>query len=157
LGDFLIYNEDVPDLEDNSGTIGIQLGTKDDYIVVLGVKKESPAEKAGVKNGHRILSIDGKSTYKMPLKDAALSLRGKPGTLVVLRLKQGLLPWGRKVPLIRISANPEPTDSQTRDGVYVKTVPLVSIDKKVCPAVFESCHLIISGDNCVYTCAQQKR
>jgi carboxyl-terminal processing protease len=57
---------------------------KDIYITVVAPMEESPGFKAGILTGDRIVKIDGHSTEKMSLTDAVKSLRGEPGSEVVL-------------------------------------------------------------------------
>jgi carboxyl-terminal processing protease len=68
--------------------IGIRLGTdeKTKALTVVEPIEGSPALKAGVQAGDKILAIDGKSTAKMSIEDASALIRGKAGTKLTLRL-----------------------------------------------------------------------
>jgi len=68
--------------------IGIQIGVKDDQLVVIAPIDDTPADKAGLKSNDEILEIDGKSTKGMSVKDAADLIRGPKGTRVKLLIKR---------------------------------------------------------------------
>ncbi|MEB3286444.1 MAG: S41 family peptidase [Vampirovibrionales bacterium] len=69
--------------------IGIQIGVRDNKIVVISPIDDTPADKAGVLANDEILEIDGKSTQGMSVKDAANMIRGEKGTAVKLLIKRG--------------------------------------------------------------------
>jgi predicted metalloprotease with PDZ domain len=141
----------VPADQVEDGTVGLQIGTVGDQIGVVGVEKDSPAEKSGMLKGQVILSIDGRSTKGMPLHNAAQALRGRPGTMVVLRVKTSLLPWGKKIPLVRATRMPIPSDEPV-DGLIVRRVPLKEIGEKACPAQWQGCSLVLAEETCHYVC-----
>lgn len=64
--------------------IGIQIGVRDDKLVVISPIDDTPAFEAGLKANDEILAIDGESTQGMSVKDAANKIRGKKGTKVKL-------------------------------------------------------------------------
>lgn len=67
--------------------VGIQLGyNKDKRLVVIAPLKDTPAEKAGVRAGDLIISIDGKDTNNISLPDATSKIKGPKGTSVTLSL-----------------------------------------------------------------------
>jgi WD40 repeat protein len=69
-------------------------------VMVLKVLKNSPAQRAGIKAGDRILAIDANSTIDMDQDDVRNLLRGEVGTQVTLRLtRQGSSDF--KLPIIR--------------------------------------------------------
>lgn len=72
------------DLQGSFGGIGIEIGIKDNFIVVVAPLKDTPGEKAGIKSGDVISQIDGKSTAGMSTDDAVDLIRGKEGTDVTL-------------------------------------------------------------------------
>lgn len=74
-----------------SGTllgIGIQIGLKDDKLVVIAPIEDTPAQKAGLIANDEILEINGKSTKGISVKDAADQIRGEQGTTVDLLIKR---------------------------------------------------------------------
>ena len=66
--------------------VGMEITIKDEIITVVSPIEDTPAWKAGVKTGDRIIEIDGQSTKGMSTSDAARKLRGKRGTQVVISL-----------------------------------------------------------------------
>ena len=64
------------------GGIGVEISIKDGLLTVISPIDGTPAQKAGIKAGDKINSIDGKSTKDMRLDDAVKKLRGRSGTSV---------------------------------------------------------------------------
>lgn len=73
--------------------IGIQIGMKENKIVVIAPLEDTPAHKAGMKAGDLITEIDGKKTNKMTLNDAVSKIRGPQGSKVKIK---ALRPSSRK-------------------------------------------------------------
>lgn len=83
----------------NSGYLGIRFGesttitssngsqSNDSKVVIADVMKDSPAEKAGLKDGDEILKVNGLAATNG--KFAALAQRLEPGDTVKLRIKRG--------------------------------------------------------------------
>lgn len=69
--------------------IGIQIGVRDDQIVVIAPIEDTPAERAGLKAQDLIVQINGESTKGMSVKEAADRIRGEKGTTVKLLVKRG--------------------------------------------------------------------
>lgn len=68
--------------------IGIQIGVREDKLVVIAPIDDTPADKAGLKANDEILEIDGKNTKGMSVKEAADLIRGEKGTKVHLEIKR---------------------------------------------------------------------
>jgi carboxyl-terminal processing protease len=68
--------------------IGIQIGLREDKLVVIAPIDDTPADKAGLKSNDEILEIDGKNTKGISVKDAADLIRGEKGTKVRLLIKR---------------------------------------------------------------------
>jgi carboxyl-terminal processing protease len=68
--------------------IGIQIDVRDGWITIVAPLPGTPAERAGIQPGDRIVSIDGKSTEGWTPDDARGSIRGKTGTTVLLQIER---------------------------------------------------------------------
>src|SRR3990167_9403486 len=64
--------------------LGIEVIVKDGLLTVITPILDSPAFKAGILLGDRIIKIDGESTENMTIRDAVRKLRGKLGTKITL-------------------------------------------------------------------------
>src|SRR3990167_2778848 len=74
------------DLAGNFEGIGAEIGIRSDQLVVVSPLSGSPAEKAGLRAGDFILSIDDADTVGMSLTEAVTLIRGEQGTTVVLNI-----------------------------------------------------------------------
>jgi len=73
--------------EEINGTfegVGMELGIKENVITVVAPLEGTPAKKAGIQPGDRIVGIEDKSTFSMSVEDAVSLIRGKKGTQVKL-------------------------------------------------------------------------
>ena len=70
------------------GGVGIQIGKRDNRLTVLSPMENSPAKRAGIISGDRIIEIDGKETYEMNMEDAAKLIRGPKGTVIKLTIQR---------------------------------------------------------------------
>ncbi|MGD8808047.1 MAG: PDZ domain-containing protein, partial [Gammaproteobacteria bacterium] len=66
------------------GGLGIEVRKEGDFIEVVSPIDGTPAAKAGLRPGDRILKADKISLSGIPLREAVLHLRGDPGSEVVL-------------------------------------------------------------------------
>jgi carboxyl-terminal processing protease len=64
--------------------IGAYIGIEDDQLIIIAPIAGSPAEKAGIKPGDKIVEINGESSSGMSSAEAALKIRGPASTSVVL-------------------------------------------------------------------------
>lgn len=80
------YKELQNDTQGQFGGLGIVIGVKENYVTVIAPMEGTPAFRAGVMSGDRIVKIDGKSTERMSLPEAVKLLRGEPGTEVTVTL-----------------------------------------------------------------------
>ncbi len=72
--------------------IGIQIDVRDGWITIVAPLPGTPAERAGVQPGDRIVSIDGKNTEGWTQDDARGAIRGKTGSNVVLMIERPGVP-----------------------------------------------------------------
>ena len=71
------------------GGVGIEIGKRNDILTVIAPLKDTPAYKAGIKAGDKILKIDNKPTDNISIEEAVNLIRGKKGTKVVLTINNG--------------------------------------------------------------------
>lgn len=81
--------------------LGVRFDVRDGWITVIAAHRSSPAERAGLSTGDRILEIDGVSTHDMTPDEAARALRGKPGTTAQLLVQRGVDGQQLKLPVAR--------------------------------------------------------
>jgi len=68
--------------------VGIEITMRDNIITVVAPIEGTPAYKAGIKAGDRIIKIDDKPTNDMTLMDAVKYIRGPKGTKVKLTISR---------------------------------------------------------------------
>lgn len=74
------------DTEGHFGGIGIELEKREGWLVVVSPVDDTPAQRAGIKAGDRLVKIDGTPTENMDVSQASQMVRGVPGTKVVLTI-----------------------------------------------------------------------
>jgi len=104
------YKEFMTGTEGEFGGLGIQISLVDKILTVVAPLEGTPAYRAGVQAGDRIIKIDSVSTDGITLKKAAQTLRGKPGTQVTITImREGLAkPFDISITRARITIHPVP-------------------------------------------------
>lgn len=74
------------DISGNFSGIGMEVGLRDNVVTVISPLPGTPAERAGLIAGDKVLKIDGKSTEGMQVDEAVRLIRGEKGTSVVLSM-----------------------------------------------------------------------
>ena len=78
------YKEMQVETTGSFGGLGIEITLKDDILTVVSPIEGTPAYRAGLHTGDRIVKIDGLVTKDMQLVDAVKRMRGKPGSKVTI-------------------------------------------------------------------------
>lgn len=81
-----IYQEVKIETEGEFGGLGIEITIQDELLTIISPIDDTPAHRAGLRAGDRIVKIDGELTRDITLLDAVKKLRGKPGTEVTLSI-----------------------------------------------------------------------
>ncbi len=81
-----MYREMQVETSGTFGGLGIEITLKDDVLTVVSPIDGTPAHRAGLHSGDRIVKIEGISTKDMSLTDAVKRMRGKPGTRVTISI-----------------------------------------------------------------------
>ncbi|NLG33973.1 MAG: S41 family peptidase [Lentisphaerae bacterium] len=105
------------------GGLGITIGIKDSVLTVIAPMEGTPAFRAGLLSGDKIMEVDGESTEGIALEDAVKKLRGDPGTTVKVKIFRPRLQLMKDFELERAVIN-VPSVKDTRvleDGIgYVR-------------------------------------
>lgn len=84
------FKEMEIDTKGEFGGLGIEIGIRDSILTIIAPIDGTPAEKAGLKAGDRIVKIEGDLTRGLKLTDAVKKLRGKPNTKITITvLREG--------------------------------------------------------------------
>lgn len=68
------------------GGLGLQVGMKDNIITVIAPIDDTPAQRAGIKAGDKIVKINGEFTQGLDLEKSVKLMRGDPGTKITLTI-----------------------------------------------------------------------
>jgi carboxyl-terminal processing protease len=78
------YKEMQVETKGEFGGLGIQIGIKDKFLTVIAPIEDTPAYRAEIKAGDKIVKINKESTKDMSLQDAVSKMRGAPKTPVTI-------------------------------------------------------------------------
>ena len=95
------YKELQVDTEGTFGGLGIEITIRDDVLTVVSPIEDTPAYRAGVQAGDRIIKIEDELTKDMSLIDAVKKMRGKKGTRVTISLRREGVPRLIDVSIVR--------------------------------------------------------
>jgi carboxyl-terminal processing protease len=70
------------------GGIGVEVDSRDDYITVIAPIEGSPAERAGIRSGDQILSVDGRPVRGERIDKLVTLMRGRPHSKVKLGIRR---------------------------------------------------------------------
>ena len=103
------------------GGIGVTLQVSGDYILVMNVIPSSPAEKAGILQGDKIVEADGVSLIKASADKAVSLIKGGIGTAVKLGIKRDQFSKTIYKSVRRDIVKMSPVTSEIRNGIgYIK-------------------------------------
>ncbi|MGE3808527.1 MAG: S41 family peptidase [Gemmataceae bacterium] len=108
------YEEDFGSLRGQTAGVGIELAAVEDELIVTQVVINSPASRAGVIAGDRLVRVDRQPVEHMPLDEIHAKLRGKPGTTIQLDIVTGMSE-PRTFTLVRLPIQASVTDYRIAD------------------------------------------
>lgn len=107
-------------IDGNFSGVGMEIAIKDDQLTVMAPLKGTPADKAGMRSGDKIINVDGKNTTGLTVEEAVQMIRGEKGTkvkLTVIRKGEGK---SFDVEIVRDTITIPTIDTKLReDGVFV--------------------------------------
>jgi len=81
--------------------IGAEIGIRDDILTIISPLSESPAERAGIRAGDKVLAINDYNTKGISLDYAVKLIRGDRGTTVSLLVSRDGLVDAKKIDIVR--------------------------------------------------------
>lgn len=96
-----IFKEMQVETQGSFGGLGIEITVKDRMLTVVTPIEGTPADRAGIHPGDRIIKIDGSQTKDMTLMEAVKRLRGPKGTSVVVTILREESPGPFELTLVR--------------------------------------------------------
>lgn len=102
------------------GGVGMEIGVQDGFLTIIAPLKGTPADKAGVKAGDRIIAIDGKPATGFSTDEAITMIRGEIGKPVTVTFARE----GAAEPLVKTMVRaaieiPTVNTRLTKEGVFV--------------------------------------
>jgi carboxyl-terminal processing protease len=82
------YESFQSETEGQFGGVGIEVDVRSDELIVVAPIEGSPAARAGVRSGDRIVSVDGEDIDHVPLDKMVRRMRGPTGTHVKLFIRR---------------------------------------------------------------------
>ena len=119
-----VYRQMRDDTTGEFDGLGLELTVQDGELTVITPVVESPGERAGIRPGDRIVSIDGAPTKEMTLSEATRRLKGAAGTRITLEIMREGFSAPQKLVLVRDRIRTQSVDLRvldpTRRYVYVR-------------------------------------
>jgi carboxyl-terminal processing protease len=91
--DYRLFKSDT---EGKFGGVGVEVDLRDELITVIAPIEGSPAHRAGIRSGDKIIAIDGHPARGEPIDKLVRKLRGAPGTSVEVAVRRA----GSESPLL---------------------------------------------------------
>lgn len=101
------------------GGVGMEVGERDGYINVIAPLKDSPSQKAGIKTGDIIISIDGKDVTGMSTEQAVSFIRGEVGTIVKIKVFRPSEKTQKEFEVKRDIIKIPTLDTETKNGIFI--------------------------------------
>ena len=107
------------EIKGSFGGVGMEIGLRKGILTVISPIKGTPAFKAGIKPGDKILKIDEKETFGISTDEAVRLIRGEPGTSVGLLILSEASDAPREVSITREIIQIPVIDTEVRDNVFI--------------------------------------
>jgi len=102
------------------GGTGMEVGIKNKVLTVISPLKDSPAEKAGILAGDKIIKIDDTLTADLSIDKAISLIRGEVGTKVKLTIFRENDGAPKEISVVRDTISVPVIDNELRkDGIFV--------------------------------------
>ena len=100
--------------------VGMEIAVRDEILTVVSPLRGSPAEKAGIKAGDRVIKIDGRDTHGIDISEAVDHIRGPKGSVVTLTVVRDDSAEQKEIKVTRDVINvPVVVSTKRPDGIFV--------------------------------------
>jgi carboxyl-terminal processing protease len=104
------------DISGNFTGIGAELGIKNGILTIVAPLEGTPAQKAGLRSGDKIVKINGKNAGEMTIEEAVDNIRGQKGTEVTLTIFRDGDQDTQEIKIKRDVINVKSVTFETKDG-----------------------------------------
>jgi carboxyl-terminal processing protease len=102
--------------------VGMEVSLKEGILTVVAPLKNTPADKAGIKPGDKIIKINGTSSEGMSIEKAISLIKGKKGTVVELTIVREKTKDPIILKITRDKIVSPVIETSTKNGVFVITI-----------------------------------
>lgn len=133
-------------LEGSFEGIGAEIGIRDEQLQIIAPLPDTPAERAGLMPGDRILMIEETETLGMTIEEAVMMIRGEAGTTVVLTISRDGLEEVLKVPIERGKITINSLEWEIDDQLNIATISIYTFNGDTNRLFTEAINEILSRD-----------
>ncbi|HEX5398182.1 MAG TPA: S41 family peptidase [Verrucomicrobiae bacterium] len=109
--------------------VGLEIQMKDQHVVIVAPIDNSPAQRAGLRSGEIIMSVDGRDIAGLPLDQVVARITGPVGTSVKMGILNPKTHQLRDITLVRATIKIQNVTWQQLPGTEVADVRLASFNK----------------------------
>lgn len=104
------------DMKGSFSGIGAEVGFRDKFLTIVAPLEGSPAEKAGLLSGDKVLKVDETEIIGMNIDEAVSIIRGEKGTMVKLTVRRDGLHELKEIEIIRDIIKIETVEWELKSG-----------------------------------------
>lgn len=111
------------DIAGNFGGVGMEVGMKDGKVTVVAPLPNTPAKRAGIQTGDRVLKINDENIAGLSIDEAISRIRGKAGTSVKLTIERPSEKELKEITLVReVITIPTIETKKLPGGIFVISI-----------------------------------
>lgn len=110
------FNEEIAG---NFEGVGMEVGIRDNVLTVISPLKGSPAYKAGIKSGDKVIQVDKTPTQKLSTEESITLIRGPKGTTVKLTIVRDGVKDPLVISVVRDVIDIPTIDTETKGDVFI--------------------------------------
>ena len=122
-----VYKDFESETSGEFGGLGIEISIQNGVLTIISPIEDTPAWKAGIKPGDKVVAINGQSTKGFSLVEASSALKGKNGDKIVLSVIRDNLEQPLDIPIVRGKVKIKSVKATELDDgfIYVKITSFI--------------------------------